>query len=272
MAHKLSLAFFTLFDSGLVDAIHIAAETGYDMVGLRLLPSTPNEALYPLMEDPVVRRETVAALKATGVTVCDVEIVRLKAETNVENYERFLHGAAELGARHALVLGDDPETNRLVDNFAAFCRLSRNYGLAANLEFMPWTKVPDLRSAEAIVEKANEPNAGVLIDSLHFDRSTSTLDDVLALPRNLIHYAQLCDGPVEYDSSHEALLRVARGERLFPGEGGVDCVTLVKALPPDIIISLEVPNRELAKTMGPRDRAITGMTALHHVLASAGRT
>ena len=39
MAHPLSLAFLTVFDAGPVEAVRIAAETGYDRVGLRFLPA-----------------------------------------------------------------------------------------------------------------------------------------------------------------------------------------------------------------------------------------
>ena len=64
---------------------------------------------------------------------------------------------------------------------------------------MPWTGVPDLAAARAIVEAAGEPNGGVLIDALHFDRSATTLDDVRATPPGLVHYVQFCDGPIDYD-------------------------------------------------------------------------
>ena len=52
MPHKLSLAFLTLFDCGPVETIRIAAETGFDMVGLRLLPAAPGEDDYPLLTIP----------------------------------------------------------------------------------------------------------------------------------------------------------------------------------------------------------------------------
>jgi sugar phosphate isomerase/epimerase len=268
MAYKLSLAFFTVFDCGPVEMIEIASEIGYDMVGLRLLPAIPDEAPYPLLENASVRRETLAALKATGIAVCDVEIVRLKPETEVDKFEPFLAAAAELGARHILVLGDDPSVGRLTGKFADFCRLSHGYGLVANLEFIPYTKVPDLSTARAVVEGASQPNAGVLIDSLHFDRSATTLDDVRVLPRDLVHYAQFCDAPASYDPSFDALRRVSRGERLFPGDGGIDCVSLLRELPPEIVLGLEVPNLELARTISPRDRANMGMAALRRMLAS----
>ena len=35
----------------------------------------------------------------------------------------------------------------------------------------------------------------------------------------------------------------------FPGEGGIDLVSLTRAMPADITISIEVPTVELAKTV-----------------------
>ena len=39
----------------------------------------------------------------------------------------------------------------------------------------------------------------------------------------------------------DAILAEARAERLFPGEGGVDLLGLLRAMPRDIPLSLEVP-------------------------------
>jgi sugar phosphate isomerase/epimerase len=270
--HKLSLAFLTLFDCEPVEAIRIAGETGYDMVGLRLLPAAPTEAPYPLMTDRAVLRETVAALHETGVSVGDVEIARLKPDTEISSFERFVDHAAQLGARHVLVAGDDPDRERLIGTFAGFCRLARNYGLTADLEFMPWTEVPNLAAARAIVEAAGEPNGGVLVDALHWDRSGGTIGEVQALPAKLINYVQFCDGPADYDRSDEGLIRIARSARLNPGEGGIDCVGLAGAVPDGVTISVEVPNHELASTLSPKMRAETALAAARRVLEAAGRT
>lgn len=272
MPHKLSLAFLTLFDCGPVEAIRIAAETGYDMVGLRLLPAAPAEAPYPLMTEPAVLREAVAALRDTGVSVGDVEIARLKPDTEISSFERFLDHAARLGARHVLVAGDDSDRSRLTATFSGFCRLARNYGLTADLEFMPWTAAPNLAAARAIVEEAGEPNGGVLVDALHWDRSGGATEEVQALPARLVHYVQLCDGPAEYDRSDEGLIRIARSARLNPGEGGIDCVGLAAAIPDEVTISVEVPNHERAKVLGPKARAGEALAATRRVLEAAGRT
>jgi sugar phosphate isomerase/epimerase len=50
-------------------------------------------------------------------------------------------------------------------------------------------------------------------------------------------------------------LHQARAERLMPGDGGLDLVGILSALPRDIPLSLEVPMRTLAKTMPAVERA-----------------
>ena len=65
------------------------------------------------MTDDAVLAETAAALKDTGVGVADVEIVRLKAETDVADFTPFFARAERLGAKNVLVAGDDPEEARL---------------------------------------------------------------------------------------------------------------------------------------------------------------
>jgi sugar phosphate isomerase/epimerase len=216
MDNPLSLAFLTLPHVPVPEVIQIAAEAGFSGVGLRLLPATPQEPPYALLDDARALREARAALAETGLRVMDVEIVRLKPETEVAAFRPFLERAQALGARHVLVAGDDADHARLTERFADLCALAAPHGLTADLEFMPWTRVPDLATARAIVEAAGAPNGGVLVDALHFDRSTSTLAEVSALPPALVNYVQLCDGPAEYDPSPEGLATLARTARLFP--------------------------------------------------------
>lgn len=104
--------------------------------------------------------------------------MRLKPESRAADFERFLAVAAGLGARHVLVAGDDPEPARLVESFGSLARLAASHGLTVDLEFMPWTRVPDLAAGRAIVEAAGEANGGVLVDALHLDRSATTLAEV----------------------------------------------------------------------------------------------
>ncbi|HEY0275924.1 MAG TPA: sugar phosphate isomerase/epimerase [Paenirhodobacter sp.] len=272
MAHPISLAFLTTFEVGPAEAVRIASAAGYDMVGLRMLPAAASgEPEYPLLTDDRTLRAVQAALDETGVTIGDMEIIRLKAENDWDLFARFCERSAALQARHVLVAGDDTDPARLTDSFARFCALAVPYGLTADLEFMPWTAVPDAAAALRIVEGAGAANGGVLVDALHYDRSGTTLDDIATLPRNRLNYVQFCDGVVPYDPSDEGLIRVARGERLMPGEGGIDLIGLARVIPADITVSVEIPHRALATKVDALGRAAMAIAATKAILRAAGR-
>lgn len=255
MGYRYSLAFLTTHDVAPDQAVRIAAATGYDLVGLRFLPAAPAEAPYPIMSDPAVEARVKAALDETGIGIADIEIARLKPDTDVESFRDFLALGQRLGARNVLVAGDDANHARITETFAAFCDLAAEYNLTGDLEFMPWTGVKTLKEARAIVEAAGRANGGVLIDGLHWDRSGGTLEDIRALPSAMVHYAQLCDGPKPYDPSDAGMIEIARGARLLPGDGKIDLIGMVRALPRDIVLSIEIAQLEKAKTVDPQTRA-----------------
>lgn len=264
-----SLATLTVLELAPPALVEVAAACGYEHVGIRLLPATPGGVAYPLMDDEVSLKETIARLDATGVTVADLEVVALRPETEIAGFSAFFETGARLGAKHILVAAYDPVLERFADRYAAFCEAAAPFGLSADLEFMPWTAVPDLATARRIVGQVGKANAGVLVDALHFDRSGSSIGDLGKIPAGWLHYWQLCDGPAERPATTEAMMLAARTERMFPGEGGIDLVTLARAMPADIIISIEVPTLELAKTMGAQARAQRALDAARRVIAVA---
>ena len=272
MTHQFSLAFLTTHEVTPQEAVHIAAATGYDLVGLRFLPAAPTEASYPILTDRAVEAEVKAALDATGIAVADIEIVQLKPDTQVEDFRPFLALGQRLGARNVLVAGYDANTPRLTERFAAFCDLAAEYGLTGDLEFMPWTTVKTLPEAQRIVEDAGRANGGVLIDALHWDRAGGTAEQIRALPPSRIHYAQICDGPKPYDPSDAGMIAVARGGRLLPGDGGIDLATMVQALPRDLVLSVEIAQLEKARTVDAQTRAAEALERSKAFVAQALRT
>ena len=232
----------------LVDA---AARAGYDQVGIRLLSPAPGIAAYPLMDDAAMLRETLARLKDTGRSVLDIEIVRLGEDFDVHRLTAFLETGAALGARAILVAGDDREPHRLAGSFAAFCAAAKPYGMTVNIEFMPWTAVPDARAALRLVNDAGRPDNGrVLVDAIHYARSATRLDEIAALPRAWLRYMQLSDAPAGIPDSMDEILRQARCQRLLPGEGGIDLDGLLAALPADLPVAVEVWDEKRAPAMG----------------------
>ena len=267
MTRFISLAALTVLELTPPEMVSCAADAGFSHVGIRLLPATPSEPQYEIVGDTPLLREVERRLASTGVKVLDVEIFRIKPDVRASDYEAAIATAARLGASELLVAGNDPDEARLIDSFAGFCDLAGSYGLGANLEFMPWTDAKDLPQAARIIERTGRTNAGMLIDPFHFSRSRSRIEDIASVPPSRFHFMQFCDVPAAIPPTMDEILAEARGERLFPGEGGVDLVGLLRALPRDIPLSLEVPTLTLAKTVGATERARRALAATQRVLA-----
>src|SRR3954468_4783062 len=219
MTPRFSLAHLTVLGCTPAEATIIAAETGYDHVSFRTIAlGLPGEPAYPLAGDKAMMRQTKAALADTGLTVLDIEVARISDDRAVEDYRPALENAAELGARHVVACGFGNKA-RIADQFARLCELAAPYGLTIDMEFMPFSDVGDLQAAWSLVRESGAANAGILIDTLHFGRSPSTLAQLDAIPPRFFHYAQLCDAPAIISPSREDLIKTARTERLFLGEG-----------------------------------------------------
>jgi len=232
-----------------------AAGAGYSHVGLRLVPATDHEPTWPVIGDTPMVREIESRLRDAGVRLLDIEIFRLKPETGVRDYLPALETGAQLGAKHVLVAGNDPLEARLVERLAALCDLGAPLGLDSALEPMPWTDVTTLQQGARIIEATGRANAAILIDAIHFDRGGNVPADIAAVRRERLRYAQLCDAPAERPRDVETLLHQARAERLMPGDGGLDLAGILRALPRDIPLALEVPMLGLKKTLPAVERA-----------------
>jgi sugar phosphate isomerase/epimerase len=243
MARIHSLAYLSSHRCTPAEAIRVAAQTGYEYVGMRLWPNAPGAPQQHLLGQTEALRETLAAQRDTGVGVFDLEIIRINEGFDPHTWDALYEVGAQLQAKAILVAGDDPDEARLTDNYARLCEVMKPYGMSADLEFMPWTEVKDAKSALRIVQNAGMPaNAGILVDALHFGRSSTTLDDIRALPRQLLHYAQICDAQAGMNFSTEEMIHTARCERLLPGDGTIDIRGLFAALPADLPVSVEVVN------------------------------
>ncbi|MGT2428623.1 sugar phosphate isomerase/epimerase family protein [Cupriavidus basilensis] len=186
MSHSYSLAYLTSNTLTPPQAIQLAAELGYRFVGLRLVPNAAGAPQQALIGRPDVLREALAVQRDTGVGVFDLEIIRIGKDFDPRASLPLLETGAALKAKAVLVAGDDADPARLADSYARLCELMLPYGMTADLEFMPWTAVPDARAALGIVDAAGRPaNAGILADALHVARSGTTFDDLRALPRRI---------------------------------------------------------------------------------------
>lgn len=247
---RFSLAHLTVLDQPPAEVVRIAARTGYDTVGLRLIAVTDTTPGYPLMDDPAAMRATKAAMVETGVGVLDIEFVKVTPELDVADLEPFVAAGAELGARYVITAPYDPDLGRLADRLGAVSDLAARHGLRAVLEFFPWTVVPDLATALQVVEATGRHEVGILVDTLHFDRSHSSHELLAGIPATRLPFLHLCDAPVQDVYTTEDLLHAGRAERLPPGEGQIDLPAILRRLPPDLPLALEVPMTAYAREAG----------------------
>jgi len=131
-----------------------------------------------------------------------------------------------------------------------------------------WSGVKSLGEAAAVVAAANCPNAGILIDTLHFDRSRTKLGILAAFPRKWFHFAQICDAPAEYSTEESELIRIGRGGRLYLGEGGIDVAGITRQLPA-LPLSIEIPNSERLAQLGPEVYAQRCLDSARNYLAAS---
>lgn len=244
MARSYSLAYLTSYTCTPPDAIRVASQAGYGFVGFRLWPNAPGAPQQFLIGRPDVLRETLAAQKDTGVGVFDLEIIRIGENFDPAVYRPLLDVGAALGAKVVLVAADDTVQTRLEDSYARLCEFMQPFGMTADIEFMPWTAIKTAQDAVNLIQHAGKPsNAGILVDALHFGRSHTTLADIKAIPRHLLHYAQSCDAQMGTHFTTEQMIHTAREERLQVGEGNIDVHGLFAALPSDLAISVEVVHK-----------------------------
>ena len=145
--------------------------------------------------------------------------------------EDDLFGIAEvLGARSVNavdVFGGEWSVDDAAESFAALCDRAVERGLLVQLEFLPWSRIPDVQAAWEVVRRADRPNGGIAVDAWHFVRSGSTLHDLAAVPPDRILGVQLDDGPL---AAEDDLVHATLHERRLPGDGEFDLVGLCTAL------------------------------------------
>jgi len=267
-----SLAHLTMLSVPPPQLVETAARAGYRFVSLRPIPvGAPNEPLYPLGTDRALLARTKAALSATGVGLLDIEVARIIREVTPQSYLPALEAAAELGGRHVLSSAWCDDRPYILDFFSELCALAEPFGLTVDLEFVTWSGVRTLDEAVDVVREAGRPNAGIVVDTLHFDRCHAELEKLSALPREWFHFAQISDAPASYSTEREELIRIGRAERLYLGEGGIDVASILERLP-QVPLSIEIPNVAKLESLGAEQYArLCIETARSFLAASAYR-
>jgi len=138
--------------------------------------------------------------------------------------------AAAVGARslNAVdVFGGSWSLDEAAAAFAGQCDRAAGHGLLVHLEFLPWSRIPDLKTAWQVVSAADRPNGGLMLDAWHYFRGNPDGALLRSIPGASILGIQLCDAPAapEPEPLHATL-----HERLLPGDGALPLPTLLADL------------------------------------------
>jgi sugar phosphate isomerase/epimerase len=111
--------------------------------------------------------------------------------------------------------------------FARLCDRAAEHGLLVHLEFLPWSRIPDLATAWQVVHAADRPNGGIMLDAWHYFRSAPDGALLRSIPGSSILGVQLCDAPAVPETNP---LHATLHERLLPGDGELALPTLLADL------------------------------------------
>jgi sugar phosphate isomerase/epimerase len=241
MRARLGIAHFTTISTPPTMFASMAAAIGYTAIGLRLWPAFPGAPFYTITANTQAMRDMKSILSAAGISVFDIEFVVIDGTFNPDDLKGTLESAGELGAQRLSICGDDQDTSRLSTNLARLAELAQPYGISIDIENMPWRTVASFGQSLSIACASGAPNIGTLIDALHFSRGGGIPADIGAAPAAYIKHFQLCDADGPRPPATHALIAEARAGRKLPGHGSLPLVAMLRELPLDCALSVEVP-------------------------------
>lgn len=242
----LSLAAATTLDAGALATVGAARQSGFDACGLR-------PAGAELSDRGVA--ELARRIADSGLSLLDVEVVRLGAAEPDVGPSQLLDVAARLGARFVLAVSHHDDPGRRAAELAQLAEAAAARGLKVALEFMRFTALPTLESALSVLEQVGRPDVGVLVDALHLQRSGGSPLDLRQIPPGQLAYVQLCDAVADGPTGATAMAEEARHRRLLPGDGALPLRELLAELDPAVPISVEVQSDDLVRSTAPGPRA-----------------
>ncbi len=225
--------------------LRCAAQAGFGRVAMRILQGSPRNRPdnLPMLVSGADRiSELCSILDGEGLVVSELEFILLDTETAVKEYRPFLEMGAALGGRYIAAGATDPELSRAAEKLHDLCQMARECGVKVLIEFVRYSTVRTLQDAVALIKASGADDAGILLDTFHFYCAGNQPEDILAYPASLFPYVQLSDVPASRPQDLKEIIRQAREDRLNPGQGQIDLPGIVGNLPPNLPVSIEVPN------------------------------
>jgi sugar phosphate isomerase/epimerase len=266
---QLGIGFLNVFALPPVELVDLAADLGcrYISTVVQGQPLVPlGFRSYSLRDDVALRNDLLAAMNHRGVTISLGDGFLVLPGAEMRSFSADLDVLAELGVPWINAVSLDPDLSHTFDQFGALTELAAQRNIRTAVEPVPGLTVGDLPTALAALEHVGRPDFRLLIDTMHLARSGSSAADLAAIDPDYIGYAQLNDTTLQPRTDN--YMEEAMYERMVPGEGELPLRDILSALPPGIVIELEVPQRSLAVAgVSPIDRLRPCVEAARRLLS-----
>jgi sugar phosphate isomerase/epimerase len=251
------------------DRVRVAAQAGFAGVGLRAENYWAARAagLDDAAMQAILDEYGVAVLEVEYLTAWGTEPDRDAAQQEKEQTVHHMARTFGVGHLNAGLLEKLP-TETIAAAFAGLC--GRAGELTVALEFMPYSGVPDLRTAWEVLRHAEAANVGLIVDGWHWARAGMTAADLEPVPAEAVVSIQLCD---VIEAPMDPPRAESLGHRLPPGQGYGDIAGMLRALEDKgvdpRVVTVEVISDELVGS-GLDVAANTSYTAARELLAKVG--
>ena len=129
----------------------------------------------------------------------------------------------------ALCPKDAMSFDEMRDCLAAFCARAATRGLYCDLEFMPFSAIPDLGAAQRLQEAVGAAQCGIMFDLWHYVRSGGVPDLASMLRQVSIGGIQLCDGARDAAPGIDPLTETVT-RRVLPPDGEFPVTPIMQTL------------------------------------------
>jgi sugar phosphate isomerase/epimerase len=211
-----------------LEYIDATLAAGYEAIGIRTYRAPGLTYNFnPIVGQPELMREVKRALADTGLEVYDNYSFYLRPEMEWDLILPALEFGGEIGCKYVLVIGDDPEWQRMLESFGRICDFVAPMGQTVVVEATVRSLSP-VRAAVQFMEECQRQNVGICLDPRQTFRDEHGFEALRTIDRRWLPYAQLNDSSP-----------VLPNAGLLPGEGAVPLDDYLDGLPDDIDISVE---------------------------------
>lgn len=249
--HPLTISSWTLGDRcSFEERVRSASAAGFEGIGLRA------ETYADALGEGLTDEEILSILSRYGMKVSEVEYIVQWAE-EVRSYEQkykeqmCFHMCDLFGVEHINCgLMEDYPVEYTAEKLRELCHRAGKHTIA--LEHMPYSGLPDVHKAWAVVQASGCDNAKLLLDSWHWIRSGHANDVCVldGIPAEAIISIQIND--VQAHPYARSILRdESMHDRLLPGTGYGDTAGFIrmireKGISPKVV-GVEVISDELVQ-------------------------